>query len=75
MNEIIVPLAIPANALWAVAGISMLFFLIMSVVYAYHWQYYGIAGNHKVFAKSLYFVIGILLFIAMIIFLSAYAYA
>lgn len=45
----------------------VIFFIIISSIFVYHWRYYGVEGNHRVFAKSLYFVIGIGLILAMLV--------
>lgn len=75
MKEIIIPLNISAELLWGVVGLVIIFFIIFGMVFSYHWRYYGIEGNHRVFVKSIYFIGGIVLILAMVVFLGAYAYA
>jgi hypothetical protein len=51
-----VAINIPTGVLWALFLIVVVVVSIISWILVHHWGYYGIKGNNKVFAKSLYFV-------------------
>lgn len=65
---------VKSNVLWSVFGIALIVFVVMSMVFVYHWQYYGVKGNHRVFAKGLYFVGGIFLLVLMFYAIGGYTY-
>lgn len=58
--------------LWIAFALAIVIFATMSFIFIYHWRYYGIAGNHRIFAKNLYFIIGITLLVAMFISITLY---
>ncbi len=67
-----IPLNVPDSFLWIVFLIALIIFGGFSWILVHHWGYYGVKGNKKVFAKSLYFIGGIIFIILAIIFIGAY---
>jgi uncharacterized membrane protein len=65
-------LFIPSEILWGLLAFMLLFFLITGFILNYHWKYYGIKDNPKVFAKSIFWIISIILIIIMTISLLSY---
>jgi len=53
------------SLLWTIFLFLIVGSITFSMVLMHHWGYYGIKGNKKIFAKSLYFA-GVLFFLAVI---------
>jgi len=47
---------ISGSFLWIIFLLLLLAIGIFSWILVHHWNYYGIKGNNRVFAKSLYFI-------------------
>lgn len=67
-----IPLNVPVGFLWIIFLIVIFIFGVISWILVHHWGYYGVKGNRKVFAKSLYFIGSIIFIILSIIFIGAY---
>lgn len=67
-----IPLNVPVNFLWIVFLISLLIFGGLSWILVHHWGYYGVKGNKRIFAKSLYFVGGIIFIVIALLLIGAY---
>jgi len=48
------PIAIPAEALWAMFGVVIVFAVVMSFVLFYHWHKYGYGVVRMGFATAVY---------------------
>lgn len=57
---------ISAPALWGILGIVFGIFLIVASVLHYHWKYYGIVNNPRIFAKTMFWVVSIFLLVIML---------
>lgn len=68
-----IPLNISVNFLWAVFIFAILIFSLFSWILVHHWGYYGVKGNNKIFAKSLYFIGSIISIILAFVFIGAYS--
>lgn len=64
---------IPSDVVWGVLILVLLVFITVSWMLHYHFRYYGVKDNPKVFAKSLFWIISILLI--LISFISALTYS
>lgn len=71
-DSVDIVLPISSGILWIIFFIVLVFFGIVSWILLHHWSYYGIKGNEKVFIKSLYFIISIMLLVAMIFLIGSY---
>jgi len=58
---------IPSELLWGVLSVLLLAFIVITIVLHYHWRYYGIAENPKIFAKTLFWIVSIALILVMTI--------
>jgi hypothetical protein len=59
--------------LWIIWLLILLIFMIISWMLNYHWHYYGVEGNNKIFAKSLYFIGGIFLLVISAVFILSFS--
>jgi divalent metal cation (Fe/Co/Zn/Cd) transporter len=60
-----ITLNIPVEFLWFVLALALIFFIIMSFIFRYHWKEYGVYDNPKVFAKTLYWIVCFMLIVLM----------
>lgn len=67
-----ITLNISSEFLWGVLGLMIVAVSIFSWILVHHWGYYGIKGNNKIFAKSLYFVGLVTFFVIAILMLGSY---
>jgi hypothetical protein len=67
-----VEMNISGEFLWGILLLLILAIGIFSWILVHHWNYYGIKGNNKVFAKSLYFIGLITFFVISILLLGSY---
>jgi hypothetical protein len=65
LTEKIIEINFPSEILWFLLAVALIFFMIMSFVFRYHWKKYGVDDNPKVFAKSLYWIISFMLIALM----------
>jgi hypothetical protein len=65
-------LSISPDFMWGILAIGLLLFLIISFVLSYHWRYYGVKDNPKVFAKTIYWMVAFILIGIMTIALLSY---
>lgn len=65
-------LNISGEFLWIILLLLMVAVSIFSWILVHHWNYYGIKGNNKVFAKSLYFIGLVTFFVITILLLGSY---
>jgi len=66
-----IPIAITENHLWSVFSLLVIFFVISVATLIHHWNYYGIKGEKKIFAKSLYLIgSGFMLFIMTVLIIA-----
>lgn len=72
MGGIVVNLPISIVHLWEIFIVSVVLFILMSMIFMFHWGYYGIKGNPRVFIKGIYFTIGILILLTALGLLSIY---
>jgi ABC-type amino acid transport system permease subunit len=72
-SAVTIPLPISAGLLWAVFLFATVCFVVVSWALVHHWKYYGIAGNNRVFIKSMFFVLGIGLLVLVALFIGAYS--
>lgn len=63
---------IPSGVLWGIFLIVAIIFSIVSWVLVHHWNYYGIKGNNKIFAKSLYFVGAVTILVISVLLMGSY---
>ena len=70
----IVELPIAPEALWLVVALVLIFFITISMIFTYHWKKYGVDNNPKIFAKSLYWIVSIILIVIMTVAVSAFDY-
>jgi hypothetical protein len=63
---------VPSEVLWGIFLIVVVIFSMISWVLVHHWNYYGIKGNNKIFAKSLYFIGGLTILVIAILLLGSY---
>ena len=40
--------------LWGILAAALIIFAIVSVILRFHWRFYGVEDNRKVFAKTMY---------------------
>ena len=52
---------IPPEVLWGITSLVLVFFLISGLVLNYHWKNYGIGNNPRVFAKTLFWLVSLIL--------------
>ncbi len=71
-TAVTIPLPVSAGFLWVTFLLVVVCFAVVSWALVHHWKYYGIAGNNRVFIKSMFFVLGIGLLVLMALFISAY---
>ena len=65
---------ISSGFLWSIFLLILVVVAIFSWILVHHWGYYGIKGNNKIFAKSLYFIgIGIFITISILL-LGSYSF-
>lgn len=65
---------VPEDFLWIVFLIVILFVSVCSWILIHHWNYYGIKGNNKIFAKSLYFIGLVTFFVIAILLIGSYGF-
>jgi hypothetical protein len=63
---------ISPDLLWGILAIFLLFFITVTIVLQYHWKYYGIKNNPKIFTKSIHWIISLVLILTMTFALLAY---
>jgi hypothetical protein len=63
---------IPSDVLWGVFVIALIIFSMISWILVHHWNYYGIKGNNKIFAKSLYFIGAITILVISVLLMGSY---
>lgn len=73
MKPIVVNLPIEPVHMWVLFLLVLLFFIIISIMLIFHWTYYGVNENPRVFAKGLYFTIAVILLFLALIFISLYS--
>ena len=73
-DPFILNLPIHIGYLWFIYGVVVLIYLVMSLVFIHHWKYYGVEGSSQIFAKSLYFIGGLIILIALAVCLGSYNY-
>lgn len=71
-SDLVISLPITSAILWFIWLVMVIIFIVVSWMLHHHWKYYGVKGNHRIFAKALYFVIGITILIVLAIFIGAY---
>lgn len=64
---------ISSDIVWGILSLVLFIFLSVSWMLHYHFRYYGVKDNPKVFAKSLFWIVSILLIISA--FVSALTYS
>lgn len=72
-SDVAFSIPISAGHLWIIWILVVGVFCIMSWVLVHHWRYYGIKGNNRIFAKSLFFVGGIAALVIMALLIAAYS--
>jgi len=73
MDSVVVKLAILPIHMWVLFLISVLVFSVVSVALMFHWRYYGVKENPRVFVRGLYFIISIILLSSSLLLLSLYS--
>lgn len=73
MKDIVVKLPITSLHLWEIFLVATVFFILMSVILMFHWNYYGVKENPKVFIKGLFFSVGIIILFIALTLLSIYS--
>lgn len=71
-NTLILNIGVPPELLWFLLSLGILFFLIMAWIFTHHWEYYGVKGNPKVFAKTLFWVVSVILILVMALAITAF---
>lgn len=72
MNNLKLHLPINNVHLWATFIVIIVLFVVVSFVLSFHWQYYGVKGNPRVYVKGLYFIISIIILLIALSFLTLY---
>jgi len=74
MNETITDIFIPVQPymLWIASGVVIILSIIMSFVFKYHWNYYGISVQNKVFVTGIYTLGSVLVVIVLLILSFSY---
>lgn len=72
-SSVTIPLPISPGVVWFLFLLAAAVFCAATWIFMHHWSYYGIAGNNRVFAKGVYFFVGIGLLVLMVLFASAYS--
>lgn len=67
-----IPLNISSGVLWGILLVALVLFSLFSWVLVHHWNYYGIKGNNRIFAKSLYFIGAITFIVIAILLIGSY---
>lgn len=65
-------IAMPPEVLWGLLALGLFIFLVISLVLNYHWRYYGIKDNPKVFARTIYWMVSFILIGIMTISVLSY---
>ena len=73
MDSVVVKLAILPIHMWVLFLIAVLLFIVVSVALVFHWGYYGVKENPRVFVRGLYFIISIILLASSLLLLSLYS--
>jgi len=63
---------IPSEIFWIMLAAGIIFFFTFAWIFHHHWNYYGIEGNSKVFAKSLFWIGSIFLIFTMALAITAF---
>lgn len=71
-NTLILNSGIPAEFLWFLLAMGIIFFFTMAWIFTHHWKYYGVKGNPKVFAKTLFWVVSVILILVMTLAITAF---
>lgn len=74
MNDLLadIKFQVAPDILWGILALVLAGFLIVSAALNYHWKYYGIENNPKIFAKSFFWVVSFGLILIMTTALVAY---
>lgn len=73
MDSIVIKLAILPIHMWVLFLIALLIFIAVSVALVFHWGYYGVKENPRVFVRGLYFIISIIILSSALLLLSLYS--
>ena len=63
---------ISGSFLWMIFLLLLVAIGIFSWILVHHWNYYGIKGNNRVFAKSLYFIGLVAFLVVSVLLLGSY---
>lgn len=58
--------------LWWFLAVAILIFIVMSLILNHHWSYYGIKEHERVYARAVYYIIGIGLLMLMTFLVAGY---
>lgn len=72
MTGLTLNIPIPPSVLWIFLLIALVIFATSLWVLFHHWGYYGIKNNNKVFVRSLYFIISIIVLLSMLLLAGSY---
>lgn len=64
MEKIIIPLPINTFALWVLYFLMFGIWIVFTLIFMHHWNYYGMNDNKRLMAKTVYFVISAVLLLA-----------
>ena len=67
-----ISITIPPDFLWGILAVFLVAFIVISLVLNYHWQYYGIKDNPKIFTKTIHWLVSIILILIMVAAIFAY---
>ncbi len=70
----IIDLPVAPEFLWFVLALLIIFFIIISSILTYHWKIYGLDHNPKVFAKSIFWIVSIILIFVMTLAVTGFEY-
>jgi hypothetical protein len=65
-------LSVSPDFMWGLLALGLFLFLGISFILNYHWRYYGVKDNPKVFAKTIYWMVAFILIGIMTIALLSY---
>lgn len=71
-EETVISLPVPASALWALLGVVLALFLIVSAIVHHHWSYYGLRPSDKSLTVAVYYVVSGAMFAGMVVSAAAY---
>ncbi len=70
--QTVIDLPVPPGALWAVLGVAVSLFMVVSAIVHHHWGYYGLREDDRASAAATYYVISGVFLAGMVV--SALAY-